>query len=58
MEEGVTYSMGFSAFAEKSGYKSLGEHILVTKLKNKMALLIHFESLLELRNFEYWDDEE
>lgn len=47
-----------AAFGEKSGYKSLGEHILVTKLINKLALRRHLETLLELRNFDYWDDEE
>ena len=56
LNESVVYSIGFNVFNRINGYKSLGEHLLVTKEINKESLLIHLESLLIRRILSYNED--
>ena len=45
LEYGVVYSVGFACYQHNVGYKTLGEHMLVTKLIDKFTLLLYLESL-------------
>ena len=56
LKDSLIYSMGFMVLSSQSGYRTLGEHILITKDINQKALITHLEGLLLIRQLEYWEE--